>query len=73
MSAIIEATAFGSQTTQQTVAVGPRNRNMQCPHCKVFMETKIEGDPSMQTHAIAVLLMSICCCCLPYCLNVSFK
>ncbi|KAM7343695.1 lipopolysaccharide-induced tumor necrosis factor-alpha factor homolog [Cochliomyia hominivorax] len=50
--------------------VGPKSMEMTCPNCNCRITTTVRHRSTSKTH-IACLLLSwtLCCCCLPYCMD----
>ncbi|XP_075167309.1 lipopolysaccharide-induced tumor necrosis factor-alpha factor homolog isoform X1 [Haematobia irritans] len=50
--------------------VGPKSTTLTCPHCRCRIRTRVDHRSTSKTH-IACLLLSwtLCCCCLPYCMD----
>ncbi|XP_070508300.1 lipopolysaccharide-induced tumor necrosis factor-alpha factor homolog [Chironomus tepperi] len=51
---------------QSPITYGPDTIPMNCPWCKADISTEIKSVPTTKTHIIAVLLLSVCCCLIPY-------
>ncbi|GJQ79513.1 hypothetical protein Trydic_g16363 [Trypoxylus dichotomus] len=66
-----------SQTVTQVVIQTPVNfghksQPVTCPHCRHDVLTRVEAEPSTQTHLCALLMCAFGfwpCCCIPYCVD----
>ncbi|KAL7026627.1 hypothetical protein ACKWTF_005106 [Chironomus riparius] len=54
---------------QSQIIYGPDTFPMNCPSCKADISTEIKNIPTAKTHITAVLLLSFCCCLIPYFCN----
>ncbi|XP_037811525.1 lipopolysaccharide-induced tumor necrosis factor-alpha factor homolog [Lucilia sericata] len=50
--------------------VGPKSMQMTCPSCRCRIETEVRHRSTSKTHFACLLLSwTICCCCIPYCMD----